>query len=68
MAPDPALQWIAATAPSRSANWLLPLTALQFRFVRAFEHWRGNTDLTLAAIILRTVEQGMRDHGGRQGS
>lgn len=36
-------------------------TALQFRFVRALEHWRGNTDLTLAAIILRTVQQGMRD-------
>lgn len=28
---------------------------LQFRFVRAFEHWRGNTHLTLAAIIQRTV-------------
>lgn len=32
-------------------------TTLQFRFVRALEHWRGNTDLTLAAIILRTVQQ-----------
>ena len=32
-------------------------TTLQFRFVRAFEHWRGNTDLTLVAIILRTVQQ-----------
>ena len=34
--------------------------ALQFRFVRAVEHWRGNTHLTLAAIIVRTVEEGMR--------
>lgn len=41
-------------------------TALQFRFVRAFEHWRGNTHLTLTAIIVRTVEQGMRDRGGHQ--
>jgi hypothetical protein len=43
-------------------------TGLQFRFVRAVEHWRGNTDLTLPAIILRTVEQSMRDLGGRHGS
>jgi hypothetical protein len=35
-------------------------TALGFRLVRAVEHWRGNTDLTLTAIILRTVEQGQR--------
>ncbi len=35
-------------------------TALQFRFVRAVEHWRGNTHLTLTAIIMRTVEEGMR--------
>jgi hypothetical protein len=35
-------------------------TTLQFRFVRAFEHWRGNTHLTLTAIIVRTVEDGMR--------
>jgi hypothetical protein len=41
--------------------------ALRFRFVRAFEHWRGNTHLTLTAIIVRTVEQGMRDRGGHQG-
>jgi hypothetical protein len=35
-------------------------TALGFRFVRAVEHWNGNTDLTLAAIIVRAVEDGMR--------
>ena len=35
-------------------------TALGFRFVRAGEHWNGNTDLTLAAIIVRAVEDGMR--------
>ncbi|HTP24306.1 MAG TPA: hypothetical protein VMK12_01435, partial [Anaeromyxobacteraceae bacterium] len=35
-------------------------TALGFRFVRAVEHWKGNTDLTLTAIIVRTVEDGMR--------
>ena len=35
-------------------------TALGFRFVRAVEHWKGNTGLTLTAIIVRTVEDGMR--------
>ncbi|HEX9641449.1 MAG TPA: hypothetical protein VGB13_09055 [Candidatus Krumholzibacteria bacterium] len=39
-------------------------TTLQFRFVRAVEHWRGNTHLTLTAIIVRTVEEGMRAQGG----
>ena len=38
-------------------------TALQFRLVRAFENWRGNTHLTLTAIIVRTVEEGMRGRG-----
>jgi hypothetical protein len=33
---------------------------LKFRFIRAFEHWRGNTHLTLAAIIVRTFGEGMR--------
>lgn len=37
---------------------------LNLRFVRAFEHWRGNTHLTLTAIIVRTVEEGMRGQGG----
>jgi hypothetical protein len=41
-------------------------TALGFRFVRAVEHWRGNTHLTLAAIIVRTVEEGQRAPGGRR--
>lgn len=41
-------------------------TGLQFRLVRAVEHWRGNTDLTLAAIIVRTVEQSMRDRSSPQ--
>jgi hypothetical protein len=35
-------------------------TALGFRLVRAVEHWRGNTDLTLTAIIVRNVEESMR--------
>jgi hypothetical protein len=41
-------------------------TTLQFRFVRAYEHWRGNTHLTLTAIIMRTVQQGMGARGGQQ--
>src|SRR5690606_9068193 len=39
-------------------------TGLQFRFVRAVEHWRGNTHLTLTALIARTFEEGMRAQGG----
>jgi hypothetical protein len=35
-------------------------TTLGFRFVRAFEHWKGNTHLTLTAIIVRMVEEGAR--------
>ncbi|MEW6745106.1 MAG: hypothetical protein AB1486_20315 [Planctomycetota bacterium] len=33
---------------------------LGLRFVRAVEHWKGNTDLTLTQIIVRTVEDGIR--------
>jgi hypothetical protein len=35
-------------------------TTLRFRFVRAVEHWKGNTHLTLTAIIVRTLEEGRR--------
>ena len=31
---------------------------LQLRLIRAMEHWRGNTDLTLTALILRMVKEG----------
>lgn len=43
-------------------------TGLQFRAIRALEHWNGNTHLTLTAIIVRTVEQSMqaRDQQGQQ--
>lgn len=41
-------------------------TTLQLRLVRAFEHWRGNSHLTLAEIIVRTVKEGMRTGGGHQ--
>jgi hypothetical protein len=30
---------------------------LQLRFARAMEHWRGNVDVTLTALIVRMVEQ-----------
>ena len=39
-----------------SPDFLHLASILQFRFVRSFEHWQGNTHLTLAAIIRRTVE------------
>ncbi|MBF8288008.1 MAG: hypothetical protein HW381_1116, partial [Candidatus Rokubacteria bacterium] len=29
------------------------------------EHWRGNTDLTLTALIVRTVAEGAGARGGR---
>lgn len=30
---------------------------LQLRLIRAMEHWRGNTDLTLIGVIMRLVNQ-----------
>lgn len=41
-------------------------TGLQLRLVRAMEHWRGNTHLTLTAIIKRAVEE-MKGRGGAGG-
>ena len=38
-------------------------TTLRLRFARAVEHWRGNTHVTLAAIVLRMVEQSMQAGG-----
>jgi hypothetical protein len=35
-------------------------TALGFRVVRAVEHWKGNTDLTLTQIIVRAAEDAIR--------
>jgi len=31
------------------------MITLQLRLIRAMEHWRGNTDLTLTALIMRAV-------------
>lgn len=51
-------------APEEETAEFLDLSnALQFRFVRAFEHWRGNTHLTLSQIIVRTVENHARTYG-----
>jgi hypothetical protein len=33
---------------------------LQLRLIRAMEHWRGNTDLTLTALIMRVVKEGVQ--------
>jgi hypothetical protein len=47
-------------APEEETPDFFHLTmALQWRLVRASEHWRGNTSLTLADIIHRTVEAGI---------
>lgn len=40
--------------------------ALQSRMVRALEHWQGNTHLTLAAIIVRILDEDVWGHGGLQ--
>lgn len=32
---------------------------LQLRLIRAMEHWRGNTDLTLTGLIVRAVKEGV---------
>jgi hypothetical protein len=37
---------------------------LQFRLLRALEHWKGNTHLTLTAIIVRTVNAGLQAGSG----
>lgn len=39
-------------------------TSLHFRLVRALEHWKGNTHVTLAAIIMRAVEEHAASRGG----
>ena len=41
-------------------------TTLQLRGVRALEHWQGNTHLTMAAIIVRTIKENMRRTGHTQ--
>jgi hypothetical protein len=47
-------------APEEETTELRDLeTTLQLRVVRALEHWKGNTHLTLAAIIARMVEETM---------
>ncbi len=49
-------------APEEETAEFRDLTmTLQFRAVRASEHWRGNTHLTLSAIIHRMVERGVQD-------
>lgn len=42
-------------------------TTLQLRSIRAFEHWRGNTHLTLSAIIMRTFKENALTCGDRRG-
>jgi hypothetical protein len=42
-------------------------TTLQLRSIRALEHWRGNTHVTLSAIIVRTIKENAQARGGRQG-
>jgi hypothetical protein len=47
-------------APEEETPDFFHLTmTLQWRLVRAWEHWRGNKHLTLADIIYTTVEAGI---------
>jgi hypothetical protein len=49
-------------APEEETPEFIHLTmTLNLRLIRAMEHWRGNTDLTLAALIVRTVKEGFPD-------
>ena len=49
-------------APEEETPEFTTLAAtLGFRFVRAFERWRGNTHVTLADIVVRAVEQSMSE-------
>lgn len=51
-------------APEEETPEFRDLTmTLRLRIMRAVEHWKGNTHLTLAAIIVRTVEEAMRKRG-----
>jgi hypothetical protein len=50
-------------APEEETPDLRDLTiTLKLRGIRALEHWNGNTNLTLAAIIMRMVEQNEQAH------
>lgn len=63
---DPGLLLRDRKAPEEEAPEFQDLpTGLQFRFFRAVEHWRGNTHLTLTAIIMRAVEEGWRPRDRR---
>ena len=35
-------------------------TILQLRYVRAVEHWNGNTDVTLRSLVKRMVKEGLQ--------
>ncbi|MCU0662669.1 MAG: SEC-C domain-containing protein [Myxococcota bacterium] len=50
-----------------TSDFLNLANTLQLRFVRAFEHWRGNTHLTMASIIVNTVKEGMQRVNEREG-
>jgi hypothetical protein len=34
------------------------MITLQLRVIRAMEHWRGNSDVTLTTLVLRMVNEG----------
>ena len=55
----PMVEDFSLVPEEETADFQQLANTLQFRFIRAVEHWRGNTHLTLTAIILKTLEQGL---------
>ncbi|MCU0663713.1 MAG: SEC-C domain-containing protein [Myxococcota bacterium] len=49
-----------------TSDFLNLANTLQLRFVRAFEHWRGNTHLTLSSIIVNTIKGGLQGVNERE--
>jgi hypothetical protein len=48
-------------------DFMVLSNTLKFRFIHAYEHWRGNTHLTLSKIIVSTIEKGFRTRSGHKG-
>jgi len=59
----PLVEDFPLTPEEETPEFLNLAVTLQYRFVRAFEHWRGNTHLTLPQIIVRTMEETVKPNG-----
>jgi hypothetical protein len=55
----PLVEDLALAPEEETADFRHLAFTLQLRLIRAMEHWRGNTDLTLTALIVRAVKEGV---------